>query len=401
MRKVYVTGMGIVSAAGIGTEANRSALLSGKSGIGFAHFLSSNLKDSFPLAEISYAASELRQFITGDGSKLSNRLTLLAAIAIEEAIGTKPFFSPDSQVGFINATTVGGMGDVEDLYASLIEPGNNMPASNLGDALDCAHGTEELARYFGFGQFISTVSTACSSSANSLMYAARLIGNGMLDTAICGGTDTLTRFTLNGFNSLKNIDKHPCKPFDENRNGLNLGEGAAYLVLQTEEMMLRSGREPLAVFSGYCNYNEAFHPTAPSPEGEGAFQAMKGALKQAGLDESRISFINAHGTATLNNDLAEAFAMQRLFGDNMPAFTSTKTYTGHTLAASGAIEAVFSILNILHKEMYPVLNFSSVMPEVALEPLTVLKQQVTVDHVLSNSFGFGGNNASLIFSKYA
>ncbi|MBZ5859136.1 beta-ketoacyl-[acyl-carrier-protein] synthase family protein [Flavihumibacter profundi] len=402
MRSVYVTGMGIISALGIGVTENRSALLAMQSGISHSSHLNSLLKDKLPAAEIKEDTATLHNLLRYPGQLFPNRLVSMAALAMEEALGETAYQPGMGKMGFINATSVGGMADVEDHYTELVDPSKSEAAINLlGDTLDCGHCTEELARHFHLARFIGTVSTACSSSANALMYGARLIRNGVLDGAICGGADTLTRFTLNGFNSLKNIDRNPCKPFDANRNGLNLGEGAAYLVLESEEMMYASGRKPLAVFSGFCNYNEAFHPTSPSPEGEGAYRAMKGAIEIAQLKTSDISYINAHGTATINNDIAEAIAMKKLFGENMPAFSSTKCYTGHTLAAAGAIEAIFSVFNIRHNELYPVLNFETPMPEIKLLPLTAVKEHTSIEHVLSNSFGFGGNNASLLFSKYA
>ena len=408
MGKVYVTGMGLVTALGIGVKANRQGLVTGTSGIGYAKHLKSLLRDQFPAAEVDYSTNDLLQFVAHRGQLQESRLVLLAAIAIQEALeSASPFRLVDNpghatapRTGFINATTVGGMADVEYEYEQMIDPQVPRISPHLGDSLDCAHGTEELARHFGLTGFIGTVSTACSSSANAIMYGARLIKGGILDRAICGGVDTLTRFTINGFNSLKNIDKNPCKPFDANRNGLNLGEGAAYLVLESEESIRKSVQKPLAQLSGYCNFNEAFHPTAPSPDGAGAYQAMLGAIEQAGLQPADISCINAHGTATINNDIAEGHALQRLFGNQVPPFSSTKSFTGHTLAPSGAIEAIYSILSILNNEIYPVLNFETPMPEIGLIPVTRLVTGAKNRHVLSNSFGFGGNNASLLFSKY-
>lgn len=408
MGKVYVTGMGLVTALGIGVKANRQGLITGKSGIGYAKHLNSLLRDQFPAAEVNYSTRDLQQFVPNQGRLQQSRLVLLAAIALQEALESvhpnwhteHTGYSTTPRTGFINSTTVGGMADVEFEYEQMIDPLVPRISPHLGDSLDCAHGTEELARHFGLTGFIGTVSTACSSSANAVMYGARLIKGGILDRAVCGGVDTLTRFTINGFNSLKNIDKNPCKPFDANRNGLNLGEGAAYLVLESEEAVRKSGQIPLAQLSGYCNFNEAFHPTAPSPDGAGAFQAMLGAIKQSGLQPGDISCINAHGTATINNDIAEGHALRRLFGSQIPPFSSTKSFTGHTLAPSGAIEAIYSILGILNNEIYPVLNFETPMPEIGLIPVTRLVTGAENQHVLSNSFGFGGNNASLLFSKY-
>src|SRR5690606_34628802 len=189
-----------------------------------------------------------------------------------------------------------------------------------------------------------------------------------------------------------------CKPFDENRNGLNLGEGAAYLVLENEKSISATGNKPLCLLKGWSNAADAYHQTASSPEGKGATLAMKNAIEKSGVALSDISYINAHGTGTKNNDLSESTALQNIFGKNIPPFSSTKAFTGHTLAAAGAIEAVYSVLSIVHQVLLPGLNYTNVMSETGLTPVTEYKP-CQVNAVLSNSFGFGGNNTSLIFKK--
>jgi len=302
--------------------------------------------------------------------------------------------------GFINASTVGGMCDTEKVYFDITDPEKEGDFLKYIDTLDCADCTQRIADTVGLTEYITTVSTACSSSANALMYGARLIKQGMLRRVICGGTEALTRFTLNGFNSLKNVDKRPCRPFDQQRNGLNLGEGAAYLVLESESLARENNSVILAELSGYCNSNEAFHPTAPSPEGDGAYAAMKNALAMSGRSMADVQYVNVHGTATLNNDVSEGKALERLFGTQVPPFSSTKPFTGHTLAAAGAIEAIYAVLAIQHQVIFPNLNYSEKMEELSIAPETRLLEQVPVNTVISNSFGFGGNNASLVISKY-
>jgi 3-oxoacyl-[acyl-carrier-protein] synthase-1 len=192
------------------------------------------------------------------------------------------------------------------------------------------------------------------------------------------------------------LSNEQCKPFDENRKGLNLGEGAAYLVLEAEEEI--NGKPVLGRISGYGNANDAFHQTASSENGEGAFLAMQKALKTAGIPVEKINYINAHGTATKNNDKAESAALERIFSNKLPDFSSTKAFTGHTLAAAGALEAVYSLLAIQNEQVFPNLNFSNPMLNPGFIPVTNLKEK-PIDYVLSNSFGFGGNCTSLIFSK--
>jgi len=262
---------------------------------------------------------------------------------------------------------------------------------------ESSESTERIARHLGICDFVSTINTACSSSANVIMTGARLIRAGMLDRVIVGGTDALSLFTLNGFNTLMIYDREPCKPFDEHRNGLNLGEGAAYLVLESGECT--GSRSVLCELSGYGNSTDAHHQTALSPEGTGPYLAMKMALERAGLKPGDISYINVHGTATINNDLSEGMGMLNLFRDKFPPFSSTKPFTGHLLAASGAVESVFSILSIQHDIIWENLNFTTPMKEFGFSPASRAIHGSGIQHVLSNSFGFGGNNTSLLFSK--
>jgi 3-oxoacyl-(acyl-carrier-protein) synthase len=186
-----------------------------------------------------------------------------------------------------------------------------------------------------------------------------------------------------------------CRPFDKSRNGLNLGEGAAFLVIEGENSC--QGKKIYAELTGYCNANDAFHPSSLSDNGDGPYLSMKGALELANLTPDKIDFINTHGTGTENNDEVESKAMLRIF-NNVPDFSSTKSNIGHTLGAAGAIEAVYSILNLAHQEIYPSLNFSEPIDSTKLTPV-LSYQKKPIQHVLSNSFGFGGNCSSLIFSK--
>jgi len=228
------------------------------------------------------------------------------------------------------------------------------------------------------------------------MTGARMVRAGMLDRVIAGGADALSFFTLNGFNTLMIYDREYCKPFDEHRNGLNLGEGAAYLVLEAEDRI--GQRMPLCELRGYGNSTDAHHQTALSPEGTGPRLAMQLALECSGLKPEDISYINVHGTATLNNDLSEGMGMMNLFGESIPSFSSTKPFTGHLLGASGAVEAVFSILGIQRDIVWPNLNFNTPIKGLGFSPALHAIHGSGIRHVLSNSFGFGGNNTSLVFS---
>ena len=194
------------------------------------------------------------------------------------------------------------------------------------------------------------------------------------------------------------LDRDLCIPFDARRKGLNLGEGAGYIVLVSEKLVDSGEVIPLAQLKGYSNACDAFHQTAMSPEGNGPFISMSGALTMGEILPENIDYINAHGTATQNNDAAEGKAISRLFGDSIPPFSSTKSYTGHTLGASGAIEAIFSILAISNNVAFPNLRFSEKIPDLSLIPLTKV-MNININNVLTNSFGFGGNCSSMLFSK--
>jgi 3-oxoacyl-[acyl-carrier-protein] synthase-1 len=289
------------------------------------------------------------------------------------------------------------MDKTEDFFESFMM---NAAAGKLRDVVyhECGSITEIVADHLGINHFISTVSTACSSSANAVFTGARMIRHGLLDLALVGGADALTRFTLNGFNTLMILDKSFCKPFDEHRQGLNLGEGAGYLVLVSEEIMNRLNKSAYCRIAGYSNANDAYHQTASSPGGTGSFLAMKNALENSGLVPGDIDYINLHGTGTNNNDIAEGTAIKLLFDPVYPKMSSTKSFTGHTLGASGGMEAVFSALAIRHGIIYPNLRFETPMKELPFTPVTKFLNHQRVKHVISNSFGFGGNCTSLVFS---
>jgi 3-oxoacyl-[acyl-carrier-protein] synthase-1 len=397
MPDVFVSGMGIVSCLGLNQDENLKALAAEQSGLSLHPNFKSRLAQIYPLGLVKLNEEELLQKISSKTSIHYSRPALLSVHAVSEAIQQAQLYEKDlKELNFINATTVGGMHEVENCYEELLLQ-NNGRYNALADSLDAADCTQALAAHYNLHGLITTISTACSSSANAISFAARLIENGFCDKVLCGGTDALTRFTFNGFNALKNLDKNICAPFDQHRNGLNLGEGAAYLVLESETSVKKRNIKPLAKLSAWSNYNEAFHPTAPSPEGFGAYLAMKFALDKGGIRPDEINYVNAHGTATIGNDVSEGNAIKKLFPDCGELFSSTKAFTGHTLAAAGAMEAVFSILSIHNGIAYANLNFKTPMEETGISPFSKTTYK-NIKHALSNSFGFGGNNASLLFS---
>jgi 3-oxoacyl-[acyl-carrier-protein] synthase-1 len=324
---------------------------------------------------------------------------LLSLLAAKEAVeDAEVAHIKGLRVGFISANTVGGMDRTEGFYSSFLSDPNS--GGRLRDVVnhECGSVTELVADRLGIKNLVTTISTACSSSANSIFFGARLIKHDQLDVVVAGGADALTKFTLNGFNTLQILDERHCMPFDENRRGLNLGEGAGYVVMVSEKVATQLHKPFYCLLSGYNNANDAHHQTASSPDGNGSYLAMKNALRQSGLQATDIDYINLHGTGTANNDISEGTAIQRLFDPHYPKMSSTKSFTGHTLGASGGIEAVFAALSIRHGLIYPNLRLTTKMEALPFTPEKRFLKGQKVRNVLSNSFGFGGNCSSLIFS---
>lgn len=387
---ISITGLGIVSAIGMNLDENLNALQNLRSGISTIELIN-GLKKSFLGGEIKLTNRELSLIAFGkDQKEVLPRSLLLSLIAAKQAWGENNI-NPKIKTVIIGATTVGGM----DLVEKIPEKYKRIRA--LVQSPSCVI-TDYLADYFHLDGFKTTISTACSSSANAIILGSRMIKNGLADRVLVGGGDALTKFTVNGFDSLRIYDTELCKPFDNNRKGLNLGEAAAYIVLENNKSMTITKNKKVASVIGWGNANDAYHQTASSPEGEGAQKSMQLALEEANLSLTDIDYINAHGTATPNNDLSEGRAIEKLFGPKQ-LFSSTKAYTGHTLAAAGVVECIYSILSIKNNTIFPTLNHNILMPELKVKPVINIKENTTINTVLSNSFGFGGNNATIIIGK--
>jgi 3-oxoacyl-(acyl-carrier-protein) synthase len=389
---VRITGIGVVSAIGLTVAENLYALENNKPGIAPIQYL--DQKGDYLVGEVKCSNETLIKSLSLKSAPVS-RTSLLGLTAAREAWGANKQ-TDTLRTGIISATSVGGMDQTEHFYLDYLHQNN--PDYQVLKCHDSGNTTERIAAELGISGYINTLSTACSSGANAIMLGARLIEQGRLDRVLVGGTDALTQFTLNGFRSLMIYDSHWCRPFDETRNGLNLGEGAAFLLMENDKSIRFSGNETLCCLSGWANAADAYHQTASSPDGKGATLAIRNAIELSGLSALDISYINAHGTGTKNNDLSESVALLNIFGDNMPDFSSTKPFTGHTLAAAGAIEAVFSILALKNGLVFPNLNYSTAIEGTGLVPCTELMSEQPVTSVLSNSFGFGGNNSSLVFT---
>ncbi len=399
-RRVFITGYGVITAIGGNGPENFASLRDRKCGYGRLEFLETRYQDDIYCCEIKLSDEALcRRAGVSTGCGFT-RTTLLGLIAIREAIASAGLTDQEVRnAGLVSATTAGGIRELEKHFFERQDLQSSGDFITFLDTVDPGEHMERLADILGMKRYLATVSTACSSSANALLFGARLIKTGLADCMICGGAEALAKITINGFNALMILDREHCKPFDQNRYGLNLGEGAAYLVLEAEESLKRYGKKAIAELTGYANFNDAFHQTASSPEGAGALKAMRKALNMGGINPSDVDYINAHGTGTENNDLSEGLALETLFGVNVPPFSSTKPYTGHTTSAAGSVEAAFCLMAFENDIIYPNINFKQPMEELNIRPTTALKTNAGLKNILTNSLGFGGSTTSLLFAK--
>jgi len=395
--RIFVTGMGIVTGLGIGKTNTLQSLLQKKSAIGEVKYLQTTHKE-LPVSEVPLSNEQMYELLNIDKQQLYSRTALLGRIALKEALEEAKIENEHpKRIAFISGTTVGGVDQSEKYYRDFM---TNDSKNAYIEIHDCQITTEMTAQqYSGKFDMMTTISTACSSAANAIILGANLIKTGKVDVAIVGGSECLSRLHFNGFNTLMILDKQACRPFDKDRAGLNLGEGAAFLVLESEHSAEERNVRPLCKLSGYANTCDAYHQTATSPNGQGAFLAMTKALEKSGLSPENIDYINAHGTGTPNNDLTEGIAIMRVFGNKIPPVSSVKGFIGHTTSATGSIESVVSILSLQHQFIPVNLNFSQKIDELSFLPATSAKPPKPITHVLTNSFGFGGNDSSCIFSQ--
>ena len=380
---------------GIGVKKNIYSLKNNLSGISSRPIVLKS-KLNLPVGEIHFTNNELSEYLSIPSYRHLSRTALLGIMAVKEVLSNTDF-PKNARVALVSATSVAGM-DLTELFYKEYDKDNNKGRLRDVKMHDCGTIARVIAEYSGINGYVSDISTACSSAANAILFAAKLLKYKVADYVVAGGCDALSIFTLNGFNALKVLDSDICRPFDNSRCGLNLGEGAGFLLMQRDDMPYT---EKYCTFAGGVNANDAFHQTASSDSGTGAFLAMSNALKNADILPEEVSYINAHGTATVNNDASESAAILRLFGNKsmVPHFSSIKAFTGHTLAASGGIEAVLSAIAVKNGYLYPNLNFSNPIDNFELVPVTHFSDNNQVNCVVSNSFGFGGNCTSLIFKK--
>lgn len=388
---IKITGLGIVCAIGNDTSSVLASLKAKKGGIAPIQYLQTAHND-LPVGEVKLSNDEMKDILGIDKSALVSRTTLMGAISLRQAVEDAKVDLTGKRVVVISGTTVGGM-DITEQYFQQMKTDASL--LHILDKHDCAPSSNDIAELAGLkGAEVITISTACSSALNSIMIGAEMLKSGEADIVFAGGAEGLSRFHLNGFNTLMILDGQPCRPFDKTRAGLNLGEGAGYVALQREEDA--AGAE--FYVRGYGNRCDAFHQTASSDDGEGAYLSMCDALDMAGLKPADIQYVNAHGTGTPNNDPSESTAIRRVFGEQYPPVSSTKGFTGHTTSASGSIEAIISIL-AMQNDFVPASGGWVEQDEACITPTQGI-DNVKLDHVLCNSFGFGGNDSSLIISRF-
>lgn len=392
-QSIVITGEGIVSAIGIGKAAVKESLLNLHTGIGDMRYLDSRVHN-LPVGEVKMSNKDMKTRLGISAERELSRTTLMGIMAVRQAfVEAKIPTDRSFRVVLISGTTVAGMDITERKFKDWETEGQ---PSDWIEHHDCGSCTADIASYFDCFNDYTTISTACSSAANALILGADMLKAGDADIVVAGGSEALSCFHLNGFNSLMILDHNICRPFDKNRAGLNLGEGAAYVVMEREDDATRRGANIDAWLSGYDNACDAYHQTASSPEDTGAQMAMRGALKMSGIGREDIQWIHAHGTGTPDNDKSEAVAIREVFGNSQPTVSSTKGYTGHTTSASGSISAVISII-AMNGGFIPA-NIGLIEPIDERLKLPTTNISRPVHNVMVNSFGFGGNDSCLILS---
>lgn len=398
-KRIAITGLGIFCAAGKDVPSFADALLSGKSAIGAV--------DLFDVASFpSRIAAQVRGYDPLDhfdrrAAAGLTRTDQFAAIAAGEALagsGACRHYSP-YDMGVSMGSGAAGMFHAEEWLKETLE-GRKPHPGNLRGTLPDRTATV-MATMYNLAGYQGSITTACSSSATSIGWGADLIATGRLKAVLCGGSDSLSRLTFAGFNSLRVVDPAPCSPFSLGRQGISLGEGAAFMVLEEEGEARRRGATIHGYILGYALAGEASHMTAPEPGGAEAARVMTAAARYAGISLDRIGWVNAHGTGTPLNDAVESKAMRLVFGDRAieVPLVSTKALTGHCLGAAGAIEALATAIALKEGMVPQTLNFRGVDPECDLDYRHAGPIRSDAGVALSNSFAFGGNITSLVIER--
>jgi 3-oxoacyl-[acyl-carrier-protein] synthase II len=406
-RRVVVTGLGPVTPIGIGADAFHAAQLEGRSGVrSISRFDAAEMSVRFA-GEVDFDPSlwigsrELRRI-----DRYAQLALVSAALALEHA-GLDPNNLERERVATAIGSGIGGMETWEAQSRIFIERGPSRLSPFFIPTMIANMGAAQIAMRYGFSGPSTTTVTACASGADAIGAAMRMIQYNEADVAIAGGTEAdITAMSVGGFAAMRALSTRnddptgASRPFSRDRDGFVVAEGAAVLVLESLEHARARGANILAELVGFGRSSDAYHITEPHPEGKGAARAMLNALRDANLEASRIGYLNAHGTSTPLGDRAETIAIKQVFAQHAIrlAISSTKSMTGHTLGAAGAIEAVVSVQALMSGVLPPTINLSDPDPELDLDFIPLEARSKRVTHALSNSFAFGGHNTSLIFA---
>jgi 3-oxoacyl-[acyl-carrier-protein] synthase II len=389
--RIVVTGLGAMSPFGAGTKAFWSGIASGACAIR-------------PITLLDTAGFRCRigaevPEVVGASARRS-RADRFAVAAAREALRDAGLDARERRdAGVVVGAVGGGMLEAEAWYWTRRDDEPDRAAlAALRAILPSTH-ADVLGAAFGLRGPRETVVAACSSGAAALALGCDLIADGRARVVLAGGADSLTRICYMGFNALKLLDLEPCRPFDLNRRGMSIGEGAAFAVLEDAEQARARGARAYAELAGYGMTTDAYHPTAPHPEGEGMIRAMQRALATARIEAKDVGYVNAHGTGTLQNDRIEARAIRTVFGDAPVLVSATKSMIGHTMAAAGSLEAVATVLALVNDLIPPTANLVDRDPEAAFDCVPMMARERAVDWAISNSFGFGGQNVTLVFRR--
>lgn len=410
MRRVVVTGIGLVTPIGIGVENVWKNLISGRSGIGritrfdpssLATQIAGEVKDFNP--EQFIEKKEIKKMDT-----FIQYAIAAAKIAMEDSgiaiNGVRP-----ERVGVVVGAGLGGLPGIEKYHRILIEEGPKRISPFFIPMVIANLAAGQISIIFGAKGPNSSTSTACAAGAHAIGDSAKYIQLGYADVMIAGGAEsTITPLAIAGFNSMKALStrndepERASRPFDKDRDGFVMGEGAGIIILEELEHARRRGARIYAEFAGYGLNGDAYHITAPDPEGEGGRRCMEMALEDARIDPSEVDYINAHGTSTYYNDILETKAIKRLFREHAKRImvSSTKSMTGHLLGAAGGVEAAFTVLSIYHGVIPPTINLENPDPECDLDYVPNKAREKKIRVAISNSFGFGGTNACLVFKRF-
>ena len=394
-----MTGLGTVTAIGRNLSEFWRGLTSGACGIRPISVFDASAYRTQTAAEVSEIPDA---FLTPSERRRMSRADRMGLAAAHEAVadaGLDLSREDPTRVGVILGGGTSGLLDSEEFYERHLRGCKARPSRVLNHLPDAI--TDRIAQRFGLQGIKSTITTACSSSANAMGYAFDAIVGGLADVVITGGSDVLARLTYGGFNSLRSVDPDPCRPFDRARRGLSIGEGAGILVFEEAERARRRGAPIRAEFLGYGVTSDAFHMTAPDPSGNAGGRAIRAALASAGVNADDVDYVNAHGTATPQNDSAETAALKAALGERARRIpvSSIKSMIGHCLCASGAIEAVSTVMSVSEATVPPTIHYENPDPDCDLDYVPNHAREADVRIALSNSFAFGGNSTVVVFAR--